>query len=85
MHLQTPLALQFILATPEIRAVLLPLLSNDDAVAALLADPEIRPLIIGEQAPCRAVLLVSSLPPPPTHTRHNMISRMLLRDCVFVG
>ena len=56
MALQSPPILQMALATPQIRAFIVPLLSDDTAVTALLADAEIATLL-SEGAPAREVLL----------------------------
>eukprot|EP01043_Picozoa_sp_COSAG02_P006611 COSAG02_NODE_190_length_30025_cov_22.989875_9_plen_495_part_00 len=56
MALQSPPILQMALATPQIREFIAPLLSDDTAVTALLADPEIT-ILLSEGAPARDVLL----------------------------
>ena len=56
MALQSPPVLQMALAMPEMRAAIVPLLSSDAAVAALLDDAEIT-LLLSEGAPGRDVLL----------------------------
>lgn len=56
MALQSPPVLQMALATPQIRTVIVPLLSDDAAVATLLADAEIA-LLLSEGAPGRELLL----------------------------
>lgn len=56
MALQSPPVLQMALATPQIRTFIVPLLSDDAAVATLLADAEIA-LLLSEGAPGRELLL----------------------------